>query len=73
MFQPSEGEIFKYKGTSRGSKWPVVSAIKVSRMLIKECVGCLASIVDTTIKVATEQSDVCVVCRFPDVFPKERP
>ena len=27
----------------------------------------------TTIKVVTEQSDVRVVCRFPDAFPEELP
>ena len=71
MFQPFEGEVFEYKGMPRGSKWPVVSTIKVSRMLLKGCVGYLASIVDTTKKVVTELADVCVVCKFPDVFPKE--
>ena len=32
----------------------------------------MASILDTMIKVVTEQSGVCVVCRFPNVFPEER-
>ena len=49
VFQPSEGELFEYKGTPRGSKWLVVSALKESMMLFKGCVGYLASIVDTTI------------------------
>ena len=71
VFQLSEGEIFEYKGTPRISKWPVVFAMKASKMLIKGCVGYLASIVDTTIKVVTEQSDVCVICRFLDVFLEE--
>ena len=70
-FQPSEGEVFEYKGTPRGSKWPVVSAMKASRMLLKGCVGYLASIVDTTNKVVTELADVRVVCKFPDMFPEE--
>ena len=48
VFQPSEGEVFEYKGTPPGSKWPVVFALKASRMLLKGCVGYLASIVDTT-------------------------
>ena len=47
MFQPSEGEVFECKGTPRGSKWLVVSALKASKMLFKGCVGYLASIVDT--------------------------
>ena len=63
--------MFEYKGTPQGSKWPVVSAIKASRMLIKGCVKYLASIVDTTKKVVTELIDVCVVCKFLDVFPEE--
>ena len=42
-------------------------------MLIKGCVGYLASTVDTMIKVVTELSKVCVVCKFLDVFPKELP
>ena len=71
MFQPSEGENFEYKGMPRGSRWLVVSAVKASRMLIKGCIGYLASVVDTMIKVATEQSNVCMVCRFLDVFPEE--
>ena len=37
VFQPSEGEMFEYKGTLRGSKWPVVSAMKVSRIDQKMC------------------------------------
>ena len=40
-------------------------------MLIKSCVGYLASTVDTTKKVVTELSDVWVVCKFSDVFPEE--
>ena len=71
MFQPSEGEAFEYKGTPQGSKWPVVSALKASRILLKGCIGYLTSIVDTTKKVLTELVDVCVICRFPDVFPEE--
>ena len=73
VFQPSKVEIFEYKGTPRGSKWPVVSTMKANRMLIKGCVGYLASVVDTTIKVVTKQSNMHVVCRFPDVFPEELP
>ena len=73
VFHPSEGELFEYKGALSGSKWPVVSAVKMSRMLIKGCVRYLASIVDTTIKVVTELSDMRVVCKFPDVFPEELP
>ena len=42
-------------------------------MLLKGCVGHLASIVDTTKKVVTELVDVRVVCKFPDVFPEELP
>ena len=38
MFQPSEGEVFEYKGTPRESKWQVVSRMKVSRMLLKGCI-----------------------------------
>ena len=73
VFQPSEGEMFEYKGTPRGSKWHVVSALKVSRMLLKGCIGYLANIMYTTKKVVTELTDVRVVCRFPDVFPEELP
>ena len=50
VFQPSAGEVFECKGTPQGSKWLVVSALKVSRMLLKGFVGYLASIVDTTRK-----------------------
>ena len=63
--------MFEYKGTPRGSKWLVVSAMKASRMLLKGCVGYLASIVDTTKKVVTELIDICVVCKFLDMFPEE--
>ena len=42
-------------------------------MLLKGCVGYLASIMDTTKKVTTELADVRVVCRFLDVFLKEFP
>ena len=44
--------------------------MKASRMLIKGCIGYLANIVDTTMKVVIKSSDVCVVCKFSDVFPK---
>ena len=63
--------MFEYKGTPRGSKWPVVSALKASKILFKGCVGYLASIVDTRKKVVTKLADIRVVCRFPDVFPEE--
>ena len=73
VFQPIKGEIFEYKGTPRGSNWPVISAMNVSRMQNKGCVGYLASIVDTKKKVVTQLSDVRIVCKFPNVFPKELP
>ena len=73
VFQPFEGEEFEYSGTSRGRKWPVVSAMKANRMLLKGCVGYLVSVVDATKKVVTEFADVRVVCKFPDVFPEELP
>ena len=47
--------------------------MKASRMLLRGCVGYLASIVDMTKKVVTELSKVCVVCKFPNVFPEELP
>ena len=50
VFQPLEREVFEYKGTPRGSKWPVVSALKASRMLLKGCVRYLVSIINTTRK-----------------------
>ena len=40
-------------------------------MLLKGCVGYLASIMDTTKKVVTELVEVLVVYKFPDVFPEE--
>ena len=40
-------------------------------MLIKRCVGSLASIMDTMTKVVTELSNVHVICKVPYVFPKE--
>ena len=42
-------------------------------MLLRGCIGHLASIVDTMKKVATELADVCIVYRFPNMFPKELP
>ena len=47
--------------------------MKVNRMLIKRCVGYLASIVEKMIMVVTKLLDVCVVYKFLDVFPKELP
>ena len=61
VFQPSEGEVFEYKGTPQGSKWPAMSTMKESRMLLKGCVGYLASIMDTTKKIVAELADVRVV------------
>ena len=48
-----------------------MSTLKASRMLIKGCVRYLASIMDTMKKIVIELSDVCVVCKFLDVFPEE--
>ena len=73
MFQPSAGEVSKCKGTPRGSKWLVVSALKVSRMQLEGCVRYLASIIDTIKKVVIELADVRVICRFPDMFLEELP
>ena len=73
VFQPSKEETFEYKGTPRWSKWPVISVVRVSRMLIKGCSEYLASIVDITKKVVTELVDVRVVCKFPNVFLEELP
>ena len=71
VFQPFIGEMAECKGTPRGSKWLEVSVLKASRILFKGCDGYLASIVDTTKKVATELVDLHVVYRFLDVFPEE--
>ena len=49
----------------------MVSALKANRMLLKGCIGYLASIMDMTKKVAAELVNVRVVYRFPDVFPEE--
>ena len=65
--------MFEYKGTPQGSKWPVISVLKASRMLLKGYIGYLAGIVDTTKKVVTELADVRAVYRFPDVFLEELP
>ena len=46
--------MFEYRGTPRRSKWLVVSALKVSRMLLKGCVRYLASNVNTIRKVVTK-------------------
>ena len=40
-------------------------------MLLKGCVGYLASVADVTKKVVTEFANVRVVCIFPNVFPEE--
>ena len=71
MFQSFAGEVFECKGTPRGSKLPVVSALKVSEMLLKGCISFLVSIVDTTKKIATELANVRVVYGFSNVFPEE--
>ena len=73
VFQLYEEETFEYKGTPRGSKWPVILAMKASRILTKGCVGYLASIVDMTKKVKNELFDISVVYKFQDVFPKDLP
>ena len=73
VIQPSKEETFEYKGIPRGSKWPVVSAMKANSMLIKGYVGYLSSIVDIMVKVVTELSDVLVVCKFSNVFLEELP
>ena len=59
------------KGTPRGSKWLVVSALKARRMLLEGCVGYLASIEEIIKKVVIELVDVRAICRFSDVFPEE--
>ena len=42
-------------------------------MLLKGYVGYLASIIDMMKKVATELTNVRLVCNFPDVFFEELP
>ena len=46
---------------------------KGKQMPTKGCCEYLASIVDITKKVIIELSYVCIVCKFPDVFPEELP
>ena len=71
VFQPSKEYAFEYKGTPQGSKWPVVTAMKVRRMLAKACIRYLANIVDTTEKGEATMSDIVIVCKIPDVFPED--
>ena len=68
VFQPSKGEMFEYKGIPRGSKRPMVSAMKAYKMLAKGCIGSLASIVETTKKVKIELPEAHIVCKFLNVF-----
>ena len=49
----------------------MILAMKASRMLTKRCLGYLANIMDTTKKAKTKLSNICVVCKFLDLFPKD--
>ncbi|XP_062075030.1 uncharacterized protein LOC133779043 [Humulus lupulus] len=66
-------QLFEFKGTPRKKKWPMISALKVRRMLDNGWIGYLANIVDKEMETKLKSSDVLVVCKFPEVFPEYLP
>lgn len=48
VFQLVKEEAFEFKDTSKGNRWLVFSAMKVQKILVRGCVGYLASFVNTT-------------------------
>lgn len=73
LFEKPGIEPFRFQGSSRKMKLPVISALKALRLLDKGCAGYLASVVDDTKMSKLQPQDIPVVRDFTYVFPEELP
>src|ERR687886_489731 len=66
------GEVLIVEGHRRGSKLSIISCIKASKYLLKDCHAILAHVRDTGAK-EKRLEDVPIARDFPEVFPEELP
>ncbi|CAH9102252.1 unnamed protein product [Cuscuta epithymum] len=68
----NDGETLRFEGDRGRSNSCIISAVRARSMMRKGCHAYLAYVVDKT-KEETNIDDVRVVCKYPDVFPKDLP
>ncbi|XP_048140281.1 uncharacterized protein LOC125316309 [Rhodamnia argentea] len=69
-FRPIGHPRFKFVGSRGGTSAPLISLLKVTKLLDEECEDYLAAVVDPT-REKSKIEDITVVRNFPDVFPQE--
>jgi len=65
------GEVFFY-GQREEKSYPLISAMKASKLLCQGCMGYWCYAIDTQAK-EEKAGNIPVVCEFEDVFPEELP
>ncbi|CAH9086750.1 unnamed protein product, partial [Cuscuta epithymum] len=68
----THGDTLRFEGDRGKSNSCIISAVRARNMMRKGCHAYLAYVVDKT-KEGTNIDDVRVVCKYPDVFPKDLP
>ncbi|CAH9139040.1 unnamed protein product [Cuscuta epithymum] len=68
----NDGETLRFEGDRGRSNSCIISAVRARSRMRKGCRAYLAYVVDKT-KEETNIDDVMVVCKYPDVFPKDLP
>ena len=67
-FRPPQKESFTFKGECKENRMPIISALKVARLLNGGCEGYLASVVIETEEQKPKLEDILVMNEFHEVF-----
>ncbi|CAH9147980.1 unnamed protein product [Cuscuta epithymum] len=70
--ESDEGVTLRFEGDRAKSNSCIISAVRARSMMRKGCHAYLAYVIDKT-KEEASIDDVRVVCKYPDVFPKDLP
>ncbi|XP_062075562.1 uncharacterized protein LOC133779640 [Humulus lupulus] len=72
-FNPPGKEPFVFKGTAREKNFAIISTLKATKLLDDRCINYLANIIDKDRESKLQPTEVAVVCKFLEVFPKDLP
>jgi len=72
ILKDEKGREVCFYGQRQEKSYPLISAMKASKLLCQGCIGYWCYTIDTQTK-EQKAENIRVVCEFEDVFPKELP
>jgi len=72
ILKDEKGREVCFYGQREEKSYPLISAMKVSKLLCQECIGYWCYTIDNQAK-EVKAGNILVVCEFEDVFPEELP